>query len=90
MKKHKFTDTHVEIHDDGSASIHHMHKDGPTHDVKHAVMDLDGLHDCLEGHCNPEETEEKVKAAGKDPEALEEKVSPGIHDKVAALAAKGE
>lgn len=90
MKKHKFTDTHAEIHDDGSMSIHHMHKDGPEKDMKHAVLDVDGLHQCLEDHCNPEEMEKEVKAEGKDPEALEEKISPGIHEKVAMLASKGE
>ncbi len=91
MKKHRFTHTHIDLHDDGSASIHHTHMDGPDKDAHHAVSDLDGIHDCLEDHCNPEEIEKEVKAKGKDPEALEEKVSPGIHEKVAEMAGlKGE
>lgn len=89
-KKHKFTHTHIDLHDDGSATIHHMHADGPEKDVKHAAADLDGVHDCLEDHCNPEEIEKEIKAKGKDPEALEEKVSPGIHEKIKMLADKGE
>lgn len=89
-KKHGFTHTHIDLHDDGSASIHHVHQDGPDKDMKHAVPDLDGVHECLEDHCNPEKMEKGLKKAGKDPEALEEKISPGIHDKVAMLAAKEE
>lgn len=87
MKKHKFSHTHIELHDDGSATIHHMHESDPTKDVKHAVGDMDELHDSLQEHLNPEE--EKVEAMGKDPEVLEEKISPGIHKKVLEMA-KGE
>jgi hypothetical protein len=50
MPKHKFTHTHIEHHPDGSKTIHHVHKDGPQHDVKHAVPNMDGVHDSLEEH----------------------------------------
>lgn len=86
MKKHNFSHTHVELHNDGSASIHHVHETDPKKDVKHAVADMDGVHDSFQTHLNPEEAEEKVKDAGKDPEALEEQVSPGIHQKIADIA----
>lgn len=78
-KKHKFSHTHVELHEDGSASIHHVHEDGSHKDVKHAVGDLDGVHDSFEEHLNPEKEEE-----------LEEKVHPGIHDEIMKMAGKGE
>jgi len=83
---HGFTHTHVDIHDDGSASIHHVHADGPEHDVKHAVADLDGVHESFQKHLNPDEVESKIEKSGQDPEALEEKVSPGIHQKIAEMA----
>lgn len=60
MKHHKFTHTHIEHHHDGSATVHHDHKDGPEHDVKHAVPSLDHLHDSLQDHLgmpNPGEAE---------------------------------
>lgn len=81
-KKHKFTHTHIDLHDDGSATIHHMHADGPEKDVKYAASDLDGVHDGMEDHLNHEES-------GKE-EALEEKISPGIHAKVASMSGKEE
>jgi len=48
-KKHGFHSTHVEHHKDGSHTVHHHHEK-PEHDVKHAVADLDGLHDSMEDH----------------------------------------
>lgn len=59
-KKHKFTHTHAEHHKDGSITVHHVHKDGPEHDVKHAAASLDHLHDSLQDHLgepNPGEAE---------------------------------
>jgi hypothetical protein len=79
--KHKFVHTTIEHHDDGSATIHHEHEDGKSH-VKHAVADLDEIHDSLEEHLrDPEEIEKEVKDRGVDPEALEEVIEPGLHDK---------
>jgi hypothetical protein len=77
MKKQKFTDTHVDIHDDGSATIHHVHASDPNKDVKHAVANLDGVHDSMEEHLNPNEED-----------ALEEKVHPGIHQEIMGLKDK--
>ncbi len=59
-KTHKFSATHVEHHKDGSATVHHKHEEGPHKDVKHAVANLDGLHDSMQenlGQPNPGEAE---------------------------------
>lgn len=57
MAKHGFTHTHVEHHSDGSHTVHHVHKN-PEKDVKHAVADLEAvhqsMHDNLEGEASPE------------------------------------
>lgn len=88
MKKHKFSDTHVDIHHDGSATIRHIHESDPSQNVEHAVPDLDGIHDSFEEHLNPEKIEAEIAASGRDPEELEEKVHPGIHDAISRLAGK--
>lgn len=57
---HGFTHTHIEHHSDGSHTIHHQHEDGSHADVKHAVSNLDGVHDSLQdnmGQPNPGEAE---------------------------------
>lgn len=59
-KHHKFHSTHISHHDDGSATVHHMHEDGPHKDVKHAVGDHDGMMDSMMEHTsapNPGEAE---------------------------------
>jgi hypothetical protein len=66
-KKHKFTHTHIEHHEDGSHTVHHVHKDGPEHDVKGAVADHDGLMDHMMDHTsamNPGEAEANAGPAG--------------------------
>lgn len=75
MKKHKFSHTNIELHDDGSATIHHQHESDPSLDVKHAAADLDEVHDSLETHLAPEVEQ-----------SLEEKIHPGIHQEVTELA----
>lgn len=81
-RKHKFIHTHIDLHDDGSATIHHVHESGnPLRDVHHAVADLDGIHDSLEDHLNPNEDDKKYEEA----EAAEEKVHPGIHAEIAKM-----
>lgn len=40
----------IEHHKDRSHSIHYQHEDGPEHDVRHAVSNIDGVHDSLEQH----------------------------------------
>ena len=99
MKKHKFSSTSIELHHDGSATIHHQHESDPTKDVHHAVADLDGVHDSMEEHLNPEVEEaleekihpglhqEALDKTGQE-ESLEEKVHPGIHNEVMRLAGK--
>jgi hypothetical protein len=75
--KHGFTRTTIEHHDDGSSTIIHEHHLGEGNHKKHAVADLDGVHDSLEDHLRmPEKEEEK----------LEEQVHPGIHEEAAAKA----
>jgi hypothetical protein len=49
-KKHHFSHTHIEHHDDGSATVHHQHESDPKKDIKHAVADTDQMHDSLEDH----------------------------------------
>ena len=81
MKKHKFTHTDIEHHDDGSATIHHTHEDGKSH-KHHAVADLDGVHDSLEDHLgspNPGEAEAEAGDHGV----------PAEHAAPAGLAAPG-
>ena len=45
---HGFTHTHIEHHGDGSATVHHVHHEGPQKDVKHAALNLDHIHDSLQ------------------------------------------
>jgi hypothetical protein len=81
--KHKFLRTTIEHHADGSATVHHEHQDGEGHHVKHAVLDLDGIHDSLEDHLrDPEEVEAYPKEHGIDPEKLEEAIHPGLHEEM--------
>jgi len=68
-KTHNFTHSHHEHHEDGSITVHHVHKDGPHKDVKHAAADLDAAHDSMEDHLgtpNPGEAEAEAgpQAAG--------------------------
>jgi hypothetical protein len=56
-KKHSFSHTHIEHHKDGSATVHHVHKDGPDHDVKHAAASLDHIHDSMQDHLGGGPTE---------------------------------
>jgi hypothetical protein len=49
-KHHGFTHSHIEHHKDGSHTVHHIHEEGPHKDIKHAVADLDGVHDSMEDH----------------------------------------
>jgi len=66
MKKHHgFTHTHIEHHSDHSATVHHVHKDGPHKDVKHAVASLDHLHDSLQDHLGQPNPGEPEAAAGQ-------------------------
>lgn len=73
--KHKFSHTHIDLHDDGSATIHHVHSEGPHKDVTHAVADIDGIHDSMQNYLNPNEEQH-----------LEEAVHPGIHEEIKRMA----
>ena len=63
--KHKFLNTHIEHHDDGSATIHHEHEDGAASDKKHAVADLDGVHDSLQDHLGTPNVGEQEAEVGQ-------------------------
>ena len=71
-KKHKhaghgFKSTHIEHHNDGSHTVHHMHEDGAHADVKHAAANLDAVHDSLQdnmGSENPGEAEANAGQSG--------------------------
>jgi hypothetical protein len=47
---HGYKHTHIEHHKDGSHTVHHAHEDGAASDKKHAVSDLDGVHDSMQDH----------------------------------------
>jgi hypothetical protein len=83
---HGYHRTHVDHHHDGSATVHHVHQDGPQHDRKHAVADLDGVHDSIQDHLgqvNPGEAEADggqhgVPAAMAQPAGLAMPPQPGV------------
>lgn len=59
-KHHKFSSTHIEHHEDGSHTVHHIHKDGSAHDKKYAAADHDSMLDGMMDHTsepNPGEAE---------------------------------
>lgn len=61
-KHGRLTRTVIEHHPDRSRSIEHTHEDGFAH--KHAVPDLDGVHDSLEEAANePNEGEGQDQAS---------------------------
>ncbi len=83
MKHHQFSHTHIEHHKDGSHTVHHVHESGDGKmDVKGAVSDHDGLMDHMMDHTSaPNEGE----GSDEKNEALEEKMAPGLHDKIASM-----
>lgn len=68
-KHHKFTHTHIEHHDDGSHTVHHVHQDGPHKDVKGAVADHDSLMDHMMDHTSAPNPGEAEANAGPSPAA---------------------
>jgi len=92
-KKHKFSHTHIEHHGDGSHTVHHVHEEGPHKDVKAAVADHDGLMDHMMDHTSEPNDGEGHDAEGNEyakQEAMEEKIAPGIHSKMAAMGGGAE
>ena len=93
MKKHKFSHSVIEHHSDGSHTIHHIHeKHGHAHsvpvrdgDVRGAAGDHDQMLDHMMDHTSMPIACEYKDA---DNEAMEEKIAPGIHSKVAAAQEK--
>jgi hypothetical protein len=89
MRHHNFSHTVTEHHDDGSHTIHHVHKKhgfvGPEKrdgDVKGAAMNHDAMMDHIMDHTSMPNPGEGKNA---DNEAMGEQVSPGAHPNVAAM-----
>jgi hypothetical protein len=64
-KKHKYTHSHIEHHDDGSHTTTHHHEDGKSH-KKYASADHDAMVDGLMDHTsapNPGEEQAMPPAA---------------------------
>jgi hypothetical protein len=61
---HGFRHTNVEHLKDGSHIVHHVHEDGPEHDVKHSAASLDHLHDSIQDHLGSQNTGESAADAG--------------------------
>jgi hypothetical protein len=68
-KHHPFTHTHVEHHNDGSHTVHHVHKDGPHKDVKAAAVDHDGMMDHMMDNTSAPNPGEAVPPAAAAPGA---------------------
>ena len=77
-KHHGFTHTHIEHHKDGSATVHHVHHEGPHKDVKHAVPSLDHIHDSLQDHLGSPNPGEIEANAGQHGVPAEHAVSAGL------------
>lgn len=71
MAHNGHTDFEIEHHDDGSATMDYKHEDAAKC-VRHAVEDLDAIHDSLEDFLREKEEEDEK----------EEKVHPGIHEEI--------
>jgi hypothetical protein len=74
---HGFKHTHIEHHEDGSATVHHQHEMGPEQDVKHAAADLDGVHDSMEDHLGQPNPGEAEANAGSDAQAAGQAAAGG-------------
>ena len=68
-KHHKYTHTHVEHHEDGSHTVHHVHSDGPHKDSKYAAAGHDEMIDGIMDHTSAPNPEEEVEAAVAAPAA---------------------
>jgi hypothetical protein len=77
-KHHSFTHTHIEHHKDGSATVHHVHHEGPHKDVKHAVPSLDHIHDSLQNHLGSPNPGEAEADAGQHGVPAEHAVPAGL------------
>jgi len=95
MKKHGFMSTDIEHHGDGSMTVRHTHKE-PEKSIAHAAADLDGLHDSIQDHLNPEQAEEMIHPgihsqmdeAGIEDQDERQRAEDLIHPGINKLAAK--
>jgi hypothetical protein len=88
---HGFKHTHVELHNDGSATVHHVHEDGPHKDKKYAVADLDCLHDGMEDHLGePNDGEEVEDHDHPSHSEFLQEIEDMVHKMVNAEKAEGE
>lgn len=91
MKKHPYTRTTIQHHDDNSHSIHHEHKDGKSHkDYARGDHDsmLDGILDNTSDMNPGEGNDEANKALVTSPAAGGAAASPPASPAAAALAAQ--
>jgi hypothetical protein len=88
---HGFKETHIDLHDDGSATIHHMHESDPAKDKKYAVGDLDSIHDGLEEHLGcPNDGEEAEDHNHPSHSEFLQEIEDAVHKMVKAEKAEGE
>lgn len=59
-RKHSYSHSHIEHHKDGSMTVHHQHESDASKDVKHAVPDIDALHDSIEQHLGEPNADEQM------------------------------
>lgn len=75
---HGFTHTNIEHHHDGSATVHHVHHEGPHKDVKHAVANLDQMHDSMQDHLGTPNPGEAAADAGDHGVPAEQAAPAGL------------
>lgn len=85
-KKHKYSHTHIEHHKDGSHTVHHVHEEGPHGDMKHAVADLDSVHDSMQDHLGEPNEGEAEANAGQHGVPAEQATPVGLPPNPAAGA----
>jgi hypothetical protein len=84
---HGFTDTHIKHHTDGSATVKHVHHEGPHKDVEHGVPSLDHVHDSLQAHLGMPNPGEAAADAGDHGVAPPEAAAAGLPTPGAAAPA---
>jgi predicted secreted protein len=88
---HGYKSTHIELHEDGSATIHHVHEHGPHKDKKYAVADLDHVHDGLEEHLGmPNDGEEAEDHDHPSHSELLEEIEELVQKMIKEEKAEGE
>ena len=66
-KQHKFSETHIKHHKDGSNTHHYVHEDGPDQDVHTATADHDSMMDSMQDNLQPNGPEAEAAAPAAAP-----------------------